>query len=36
MKGLQLSQRGGVVHTKVDGEIVKIGGKAVMETTLHF
>ena len=34
MKGLQLSQRGGVVHTEVCGRIVRIGGRAVFEKKL--
>lgn len=34
MKGLQISQRGGVVRTEIAGDRVKIGGKAVTDTTL--
>ena len=34
LKGLQVSQRGGVVHTEVEGERVRIGGKAVLDGTL--
>ncbi|MGI9559002.1 MAG: PhzF family phenazine biosynthesis protein [Thermodesulfobacteriota bacterium] len=34
MKGLQISQRGGVVHTEVSGDRVKIGGGAALDMTL--
>ncbi len=34
LKGLQVSQRGGVVRTEVEGERVRIGGKAVLDRTL--
>ena len=36
MKGFQISQRGGVVHTEVCGQIVRIGGRAVFEKKLIF
>lgn len=34
MKGIQLSERGGAVHTEICGQTVKIGGRAVFEGTV--